>query len=204
MILAVDTSLPLLSIALADGEQLLGSIAVQGEGSRNEKLLPLIDVLLKESDIELASIALFAVTRGPGSFTGTRVGLATLQGIALGVSRPLRAMSTHEAIAWSEGERRVIVSSDAGRGEYYVSAYERGERAMVEQLMTAAELESHRAQYEVHLVVERFVQQQVPALWLARKIDWLQRMSRLDAYQDATPIYVRLAEAEVKLQQRGS
>src|SRR5512138_2509880 len=97
--LAVDTSLPLLSVALLSDQSLLGAVSLEGKGSRNEKLLPAIDWLLTESGVDRHAIDLFAVTRGPGSFTGVRIGLATVQGLALAMDRPVCAISTHEAIA---------------------------------------------------------------------------------------------------------
>src|SRR3954471_13587897 len=99
LLLGVDTSLPLLSAALLRDGSLVGSVALQGAGSRNEKLLPAIDFLLGESGVTRQEIDLFAVTRGPGSFTGVRIGLATVQGMALALDKPVCAMSTHEAIA---------------------------------------------------------------------------------------------------------
>src|ERR1700745_2380217 len=82
LILSADSSLPILSVALVLDDVLLGAIALQGKSSRNEKLLPAIDWLLTEGSIDRASIDLFAVTRGPGSFSGVRIGLATMQGLA--------------------------------------------------------------------------------------------------------------------------
>ena len=76
-----------LSVALLRDESLIGAVALEGKGSRNEKLLPAIDWLLTESKIDRKSIELFAVTRGPGSFTGVRIGLATVQGLALALGR---------------------------------------------------------------------------------------------------------------------
>src|SRR5512140_1362161 len=107
--LAVDTSLPILSVALLSDRSLIGSLALEGKASRNEKLLPAIDWLLTESGTDRRAIDLFAVTRGPGSFTGVRIGLATIQGLALALGRPVCAMSTHEAIA---GGRHVTVADD--------------------------------------------------------------------------------------------
>src|SRR5437763_16042596 len=99
IILASDTSLPLLSVALLRDDDLLAAAALEGKGSRNEKLLPALDWLLGESGVDRRQIDLFAVTRGPGSFTGVRIGLATIQGLAMALGKPLCAMSTHEAIA---------------------------------------------------------------------------------------------------------
>ena len=79
IVLAADTSLPILSVALVSDGVLIGVMALEGKGSRNEKLLPAIDWLLAENAVERGTIDLLAVTRGPGSFTGVRIGLATMQ-----------------------------------------------------------------------------------------------------------------------------
>src|SRR5947208_6921248 len=122
LVLAADTSLPVLSVALILDDALLGAVALEGRSSRNEKLLPGIDWLLTEAAVERTSIDLFAVTRGPGSFTGVRIGLATMQGLALALGKPVCAMSTHEAIAPSKGRASIV--DDAGRGEFYVSTFD--------------------------------------------------------------------------------
>src|ERR1051325_810080 len=122
--LAAATSLPLLSVAILRDDDLIAATALEGKGSRNEKLLPAIDWLLGEAGIDRRDVDLFAVTRGPGSFTGVRIGLATMQGLALALGKTVCAMSTHEAIAPAAG--RVTIVDDAGRGEYYVSEFEDG------------------------------------------------------------------------------
>src|SRR5476649_529215 len=113
LILATDTSLAILSVALVRDDGLIGAVALEGKHSRNEKLLPAIDWLLSEAGIERTAIDLFAVTRGPGSFTGVRIGLATMQGLALALGKRVCAMSTHEAIALESG--RTAIVDDAGR-----------------------------------------------------------------------------------------
>ena len=192
LILAADTSLPILSVAVVRDGELLGATAVEGRSSRNEKLLPAIDWLLSETGVDRRSIDLFAVTRGPGSFTGVRIGLATIQGMALVLDRPVCAMSTHEAIAPASG-RRVIVD-DAGRGEFYVSIFENGTEVMAPRLARDLnELEGER------LVVSDALQNSNVALSCARRAAAIAAAGRLGDYSDITPIYVRLAEAEEKL-----
>lgn len=193
LILAADTSLPILSVALVNDGVLVGAMALEGRGSRNEKLLPAIDWLLTENAIERASIDLFAVTRGPGSFTGVRIGLATIQGLAMALRRPVCAMSTHEAIAF--GERgRVTIADDAGRGELYLSTYEDGRE------IDAPHLGSTTEGRVIHLV--DFVQNDNAALRCARRAMEIEAAGEGERYRDVTPIYVRLAEAEVKLRQK--
>ena len=194
LILAADTSLPILSVALVKDAQLLGATALEGRSSRNEKLLPAIDWLLTETGSDRKEIDLFAVTRGPGSFTGVRIGLATMQGMALALGKPVCAMSTHEAIAPDRG--RWIIVDDAGRGEFYVSIFDDGEEIVPPRLARADEVQGER------LVVVEVLQQRNVALSCARRAERIIAGGRLDAYTDITPIYVRLAEAEVKLRQK--
>lgn len=188
LVLAADTSLPILSAALLRDGALLGCVALEGKGSRNEKLLPAIDWLLSESGVDRRGIDLFAVTRGPGSFTGVRIGLATMQGLALALDKPLIAMSTHEAIAPAKG--RVTIVDDAGRGEFYVSEFDDGRETRA----------PHLAKEAHGLVISDFLQTNNVAAACARRA--LDIVARGDAerYRDVTPIYVRLAEAEAKLQ----
>lgn len=194
IILSTDTSLPLLSVALLRDDVLVGALALEGKGSRNEKLLPSIDWLLSESGTDRGSIDLFAVTRGPGSFTGVRIGLATMRGLALALRKPVCAMSTHEAIAF--GERgRVAVADDAGRGELYVSVFEDGEEIVAPHL--AASVDEPRV-----LRVADVLQSGNVAVRCARRALSLEQRGDGERYRDVTPIYVRLAEADVKLRQK--
>ena len=194
LVLAADTSLPILSVALVDDASLIGAIAMEGRGSRNEKLLPAIDWLLAENAIDRKRIDLFAVTRGPGSFTGVRIGLATLQGLAVALGRPICAMSTHEAIAFGE-PGRVAIRDDAGRGELYVSVFEDGREAVAPHL--ARDVSEARV-----IDVGEFLQRDNVALRCARRAIELEQRGEGDRYRDVTPIYVRLAEAEIKLRQK--
>jgi tRNA threonylcarbamoyl adenosine modification protein YeaZ len=191
IILGVDTSLPLLSVALIRDETVLGAVALEGKGSRNEKLLPAIDWLLTESAIDRHAIDLYAVTRGPGSFTGVRIGIATVQGIALVLRKPVCAMSTHEAIAVGAA---MTVVDDAGRGEFYVSTYDNGREVVAPRLEKDLPAE--------HIRVADVIRDSNVALRCARRASQIAASGQLDAYRDITPIYVRLAEAEVKLQQK--
>src|SRR5437016_8608789 len=187
LILAADTSLPTLSVALVLDDALLGAVALEGRSSRNEKLLPAIAWLLTEAAIERASIDLFAVTRGPGSFTGVRIGLATMQGLALALDKPLCAMSTHEAIAPAHG--RATIVDDAGRGEFYVSVFEDAREVVA----------PHLAKEAKGIVVADYVQHHNVAAACARRAAEIVARGEGERYRDVTPIYVRLAEAEARL-----
>jgi tRNA threonylcarbamoyl adenosine modification protein YeaZ len=196
LILAADTSLPILSVALVLDDALLGAVALEGRSSRNEKLLPAIDWLLTEAAVERASIDLFAITRGPGSFTGVRIGLATMQGLALALGKSVCAMSTHEAIAPSHGGASIV--DDAGRGEFYVSVFENAREVIAPHLAKREEVDALHQIVRVADVVQR----DNVALACARRAREIESRGDGERYRDITPIYVRLAEAEVKLQQK--
>jgi tRNA threonylcarbamoyl adenosine modification protein YeaZ len=196
LILAADTSLPILSVALVMDDALLGAVALEGRSSRNEKLLPAIDWLLTEASIERTSIDLFAVTRGPGSFTGVRIGLATMQGLALALGKPVCAMSTHEAIAPASGSAAIV--DEAGRGEFYVSAFEGGREVIAPHLGKRDEVDALDHVIRIADVMQR----ENVALACARRARAIELGGDGERYRDVTPIYVRLAEAEVKLQQK--
>jgi tRNA threonylcarbamoyl adenosine modification protein YeaZ len=200
LILAADTSLPVLSVALLRDGALVAALAMEGKGSRNEKLLPAIDFVLAENAIDRRTIDLLAVTRGPGSFTGVRIGLATMQGLALALARPVCAMSTHEAIAHGEAGRVTIVD-DAGRGELYVSRFEDGREVEAPHLGGALD-EVTTGDVPRVIRVADFLEHGNVALRCARRALEIESRGEGDRYRDVTPIYVRLAEADVQLQQK--
>lgn len=194
LVLAADTSLPILSVALVNDGVLAGALALDGRGSRNEKLLPAIDWLLSENGVDRRTLDLLAVTRGPGSFTGVRIGLATMQGLALALGRSVCAMSTHEAVAFGESGPIAIVD-DAGRGESYVSWFDDGRETMAPHIGVAPD--DRRV-----IRLTELVQRENVALRCARRAIDIEQRGDGEHYRDITPIYVRLAEAEVKLLQK--
>lgn len=199
MILSFDASLPVLSVAIVAPGAPVAATQFEGRESRNEKLLPAIEWLMRESGVERPAIRLVAVTRGPGSFTGVRIGLASAEGLALALGVPVCAMPTHEAIASAHGGRSVLVVNDAGRGELYVAGYAGGEPSLEHAIVPAAELDALRARFELVVDAREAMWERNVALLAARRAMALEAAGRLGEYADTTPIYVRLAEAEARL-----
>lgn len=97
-------------------------------GSRGaESLLPCIDQVLHDADVNVADIEAFAVSVGPGSFTGLRVGVATIKGLAFDDTRPVAAVPTLAAIAFAAetDAANVVAVLDAQRGELYAAGFAR-------------------------------------------------------------------------------
>jgi tRNA threonylcarbamoyladenosine biosynthesis protein TsaB len=136
-VLAVDTSSPRGSLAIAGPEGVLAAASVVTADGHSRWLLPAVASLLRGLALDAASLDLFAVTTGPGSFTGLRVGLGSVQGLALASGRPCVGLSTLDVLAAScAGAAGTIVALvDAFRGEVYSGVYDsagclRGERAV--------------------------------------------------------------------------
>ena len=125
-VLALDTSTRAGSVALArDGDVVA---AARGDPARThgERLPGDLLALAGKAGMTLAGIDLFAVSRGPGSFTGLRVGLATIQALALAHRRCVLQVSTLEALAHTPGPgERVLAWMDGHRGEVFAALYER-------------------------------------------------------------------------------
>jgi tRNA threonylcarbamoyladenosine biosynthesis protein TsaB len=124
-ILALDTSTAAGSAALAEDGRV--TIERAGDGSRTHgERLPLeLMALLDEAGVGLDAIDQFAVAIGPGSFTGLRVGIATIQGLALAKHALVAPVSTFEALAWRarHAEGAIATWIDAHRGEVFASLF---------------------------------------------------------------------------------
>src|SRR5215204_5825275 len=103
LILSVETASLSGSVAVSRGEHILAAYAGDSGVSHSNTLLHDIDKLLHEVQIDLAEIDLFAVATGPGSFTGLRIGIATVKGLAATLDRPCSGIPTLHAVALAAG-----------------------------------------------------------------------------------------------------
>ncbi len=125
-ILAVDTSTPWGSVALREGTETRGEVRLHAEEGHSRWLLPVIDSLLGGLGLTVSDLEAYAVATGPGSFTGLRVGISTIQGLALASPRPCLGLPTLDALAAlvTQGAAPRVAMMDAGRGEVYAALYE--------------------------------------------------------------------------------
>ncbi len=98
-ILALDSSAIVATVALCEDEELLGEYTIRNGNTHSETLLPMVESLLGFFSLSPDEIDLFAVSAGPGSFTGVRIGAATVKGLAFDTQKPCIAVSTLEALA---------------------------------------------------------------------------------------------------------
>jgi len=127
--LGVDTSAVSVSVALADGEVLLGETYVHAKQQHSAVLLSMVDALLHHCGLSIGDVRRFAVTCGPGSFTGVRIGVAAVKGMAQVSGRPCAGASTLAAMvaqaAFLDGV--LCCAMDARRGQVYAALFEAGQ-----------------------------------------------------------------------------
>lgn len=125
LLLALETATPWASVALLEGEELVAEVGASGARPHSTRVLPAVDALLALAGVRVADLAGFAVSVGPGSFTGLRVGVATVKGLAFGDGVPVAPVPTLAALASSAapGERPILACLDARRGEVYAAAF---------------------------------------------------------------------------------
>ena len=125
-IFACDSTAKTASVALCEDKILLAEFTQNGGNTHSETLLPMTEVLLNSMKTDIDEIDIFAVSEGPGSFTGVRIGAATVKGFAHRKNKPCIGISTLEALATNLafGEDKIIVPvMDARRSQVYTAIF---------------------------------------------------------------------------------
>ncbi len=124
-ILALDTAGKSAGVAVLSDDRLLYECYLEVGMTHSETLMPMVDTALHMTGLKPRDIGLYAVTAGPGSFTGLRIGLAAAKGMALPCNTPCAAVSTLEALAAQHtGQGTVISALDARRNQVYWAAFD--------------------------------------------------------------------------------
>lgn len=124
-ILALDSSGIVASVAVVEDDTLLAEYTVNYKKTHSQTLLPMLDEIVKMTELDLNTVDAIAVAAGPGSFTGLRIGSATAKGLGLALKKPLVAVPTVEALAYNLYDARGIICPlmDARRNQVYTGIY---------------------------------------------------------------------------------
>jgi len=129
------------SVAVTRGDEILGVLSGDSSISHSNTLLGDVDKLLRQTRITLSQIDLFAVATGPGSFTGLRIGIATIKALAATLDRPTAGIPTLAAVALSGGvSAESVALLPAGRGEVFTQLFSVLRPDLVEPLDDAAHI----------------------------------------------------------------
>lgn len=227
LILGLDTATSRGTMALWEDGEVVAEIGLKTGKGGGESLLDLLGTITQKSGHEFRSIDLIAVGTGPGSFTGLRVGLAAVKGIAVGIDRPVFGLSTLRVIAENARyatTQYIATVLDARRDRVYAALYRSHNSDIVEclkppQVVAATEFAQQLAAYPGTVICGdgckkyNSVWEQVPGLTVGPKEwawplagnlaaianrDWDRRTSVLS---ELTPCYLGKVEAEARLEE---
>lgn len=152
-ILAIDTSTDYLSLAVADSEKIIARYHRRTNRNHSRLIIPAISNLVRNVRLSIKDIDAFAISIGPGSFTGLRIGVATVKGLAYALNKPIVAIPTLDVIARNAKSFRGVICPviDARKSKVYACLY-RSDGESVKKiskylLLPAAELLKRTAGY---------------------------------------------------------
>ncbi len=125
-ILGIDSSGLVASVAVVEDDLMLAEYTVNYKKTHSQTLLPMLDEIVRMTELDLKTIDAIAVAAGPGSFTGLRIGSATAKGLGLALEKPLISVPTVEGLAYNlcGTDKIVCPLMDARRNQVYTGIYE--------------------------------------------------------------------------------
>jgi tRNA threonylcarbamoyladenosine biosynthesis protein TsaB len=138
-ILAAETALGACSVAVLAGEKILAHAFEEMARGHAERLAPMVAETMAKAGIAFSRLDRLAVTTGPGTFTGQRVGLAFMRGLRIALKKPLIGVTTLEAMAAAAESPRAAAIHDARRDEAYLLLWEKGETVLEPVVLPFAE-----------------------------------------------------------------
>jgi tRNA threonylcarbamoyladenosine biosynthesis protein TsaB len=214
-VLAIDTAIAACSAAVIDSEHaaIIGSETLPMTRGHAEAVMPLIARVMDQSGIDFVALDRIAVTVGPGSFTGLRVGIAAARGIALAAAKPAIGLSTLASyaapvIAEDDG-RQVVAAIDARHGQVYLQVFGPGGRTLVAPRIATLR-DAVRAAMASPACIVGSAADKLAAAWPrageqplsvqqreAPDIDWVARLgAAAEGYGPPKPLYLRAPNAQ--------
>lgn len=125
-ILGIETSALVASVAIVEEENLLAEYTINLKKTHSQTLMPMLETMVRDTEMDLNDIDAIAVSCGPGSFTGLRIGVATAKGLSMALKKPLIPVSGLAAMAYAFYKTDALICPimDARRGEVYTGIYE--------------------------------------------------------------------------------
>ena len=226
LILALESSAKAASVALMEDESLIAQYSQCSGLTHSRTLLPMVEDMLKNTEKKIADVDLIAVAHGPGSFTGIRIGVSTVKGLAWASDKKCVGVSTLEAMAWHGVSAGGLICPvmDARRSQVYNALFEtdgdgRPVRLTEDRAVSLAELAGELKNYECapllvgdgakltydYLTNEGTACRMAPANLLYQSA-WGVGMAALGkeagGADDLLPVYLRLSQAERERQER--
>ncbi len=201
LLLALDTSGDMVSVALMDNSCVQGAVQESMQRGHAERLMPIIDQVLKEAHVSFKEINAIAVTVGPGSFTGVRVGLAAAKAFGMSLNIPVLGVTCFEAFAFDLFQP-VTVVLDTKRGDFFVQKFDAKGKAVSKPIVASADALKKNLPFKAVGSAASRLQKEIGCQLIqgnpqiAVSVGKI-ALSRLDHPMPAKPMYLR--EADVKV-----
>lgn len=228
LILGIDTSTTLCGVALIEGGQERGAEYIDDGRSHSDKLMPLIHRLLEREGVRMSELDAFAVARGPGSFTGVRIGLSVGRGFSMATSKPAIGVPTLDAMSATipGSNYQVCPTIDARKGEVYAALFKRANDDQIkltpDMLLTPEELAARVKEPTLFFgsglllyfeKIRSIVGEECFLRWEGGAVNGALGVARIawrklkDGWDDSSPqglepIYIRKSEAEINWERR--
>lgn len=179
-IIALDSSGLVASVAVVEDQNLIGEYNIQYKKTHSQTLLPMLDEVSRMIELDLATVDAIALAKGPGSFTGLRIGSATAKGLGFAMNKPIIEIPTLDGLACSlyGTDKLVCPIMDARRNQVYTGVYE------------FLPKKGKTISYELHCLIEQCA---VPIEEIAEKLNGFER--EVIFLGDGVPVFTdRLAE----------
>lgn len=215
MILGIDTATDTMSVAVGNASGILGELTTNLKKNHSVRLMPAIEQLLEECGIAVADLKKIAVSSGPGSYTGLRIGVTVAKTLAWDRQIPIVGISSLAVIAgnFSFATEPVVPLIDARRGNVYGAVYQQGKSVFSDQHIALEELLAHISDRaiivgDISPVLKERISERLGDRAIFASVDLnfarastLVKLALNEAGENAmqfVPTYLKLAEAESK------
>ncbi|MCP9267005.1 tRNA (adenosine(37)-N6)-threonylcarbamoyltransferase complex dimerization subunit type 1 TsaB [Xenorhabdus bovienii] len=189
-ILAIDTATEACSVALWNESVIEAQFEISPR-EHTQRILPMVQAVLSQGNLSLQQLDALAFGRGPGSFTGVRIGIGVAQGLALGAELPMLGVSSLKTMAQGafrlKGAQNVLVAIDARMGEVYWGQYTRNSQGEWQGDETEAVLKPEQAQAVMNALT---------GVWAIAGTGWEAYPQLLDTHLDLVKSDITLPHAE--------
>ena len=176
-LLGVDSSGMVASVALVEDDLLVAEYSVNYKKTHSQTLLPMLDEIVKMTELDLNTIDAIAVAAGPGSFTGLRIGAATVKGLGLALEKPVISVPTCHGLAYNlwGSDKLICPIMDARRSQVYTGIY----------------------RFEDHKLVTVEAQMAVPMMEMIDKLN--ERGEEVIFLGDGVPVFAKMIQENLKV-----
>ena len=196
--LAIDTSQDYLCVILCDGEKTYEYFSTDGKTRHSVSLMPAVDALFTRSGLKPEDMDFFCAVKGPGSFTGVRIGVSTVKGFCYALNKPALAVTAFDLCSYNDNVQKKLCVIDACHSHYYVCGFTGEDIAFPPKYVGEEELKALSKEYAV------FSYSDIPCV-KSEKTDvkkGLKYAAEKFAYKKSldldliNPFYLRLSQAE--------